>query len=269
MLLLRYVVVMSVLGIATKTALAQERVFQPVTPAMAEEVLPSPMSAIIDPPPPVRFVIEDRKGTSTTDHHGLNHISGGFIEVTLPSPEIMVITVTGLASAAGNAYQSSHSNIDVNVVQQFRIEAMQPNVIGAKMVMNTQLIGVLRCQREGAGMASVGPCNSLVSRNDINLLEAIIPQRTHTGEGNEFINDRSSPQSITVNFGSYTLSEHFRVEAGHPKRWFHKNVATAAFGPDSPRPPEWLSLLDAHRDLPKQRDTGYRVSLRLIPITKK
>ncbi len=232
----------------------------------AEEDLSSSKTA-----PPVRIELRGRNGDVTSDGSGVKYLSGGTIEVTQPRGDQLVIMMSGYAAAGGIPAQDSLAALTFQLQQDFRIVTSRIDIKDVKLSMEGSLIGQLQCNRPGSGTAAiVSPACAHIRAGTAELLNLSFDPRVHSTPNIKFINDNHDPVSIIVRTGDFTLTENFAIEAKHPKKHFKKNVAIAAFGPEG-RAPDWLGLLDPYRDVPKQKDLGFRISLKVekAPITKK
>ncbi len=218
--------------------------------------------AAAGPPPRVRIVLRHRDADSVTDQEGLHYIAGGIITVEQPRPDMVVIRMAGLTAAGGVPCGDSLAALRFELVQQLELLA-SPDVANIELSLEGQLIGLLRCQREGAGVAAVLPAHAELDGGAVSI---DLEEKSLAAPGTLFINQKAGPRPMIVAPGTaHTLTAHFAIQSSHPRRCFHKNVATTAFGPPGPRPPGWLDLLDPYRALPRIRDMGFEVVIRAQP----
>lgn len=210
-----------------------------------------------------RIVLGQRTGEAVTSRKGLAHTTPGVVDVAQPRPDTVVITMTGLAAAGGLPCEESASSVIFDVCQHFRIATDRP----ARVLAEAQLVGLLRGSRDGAGVACTDPAEAVITVGDAPPLLAIgFPPRSHSGGESRFISDKLEPTEVILPAGEYSLMQRFAVRCSHPKKPFHKNVMTAAFGSDSTRVPEWLVLLDPSREVPKGKPLGFVVTLRVEAV---
>jgi hypothetical protein len=214
--------------------------------------------------PPVRIVLGPRAASADGKRNGLGYVSGPVIEVTQPRPDTVIVNMLGVVAVGGFPMGDSLAEAIFDLNQQMRIEA-KPGVEQVQLVMEAQLAGMMRSNRDGAGVVTVGPADAAVLGGGAPVLQVGFPSRTHTGTATQFISDRAGPTEAIVAPGEYCLTQKFSITGTHPKRCFHKNVATAMFAPEYGRPAEWLVLLDPTREAPKVKDLGFRVLLHVAP----
>jgi hypothetical protein len=214
--------------------------------------------------PPVRIVLGPRAGTADGKRNGLAYINGPIIEVAQPRPDTVIINMMGVVAVGGFPMGDSLAEALFDLNQQLRIEA-KPGINQVQLVMEAQLAGLMRSNRPGAGAITVGPADAAVLSGGAPILQVGFPSRSHTGTDSQFISDRAGPTEVIAAPGDYCLTQKFSITGTHPKRCFHKNVATAMFAPEYGRPAEWLVLLDPTHQAPKVKDMGFRVLLHVEP----
>jgi hypothetical protein len=225
---------------------------------------PAPAPAARVAAPPVRIVLGPRAATADGRRSGLGYVSGPVVEVTQPRPDTVIVNMLGVVAVGGFPMGDSLAEALFDLNQQLRIEA-KPGVEQVQLIMEAQLAGLMRSNRPGAGAVTVGPADAAVVGGGAPVLQVGFPSRTHTGTTTQFISDRAGPTEAIVAPGEYCLTQKFSLTGTHPKRCFHKNVATAMFAPEYGRPAEWLVLLDPTREAPKVKDLGFRVLLHVAP----
>src|SRR5690349_16124693 len=93
--------------------------------------------------PAVSITLKDRHGHVTPDRAGCTHTGGGNIDVQQPSPDTVVITMTGVAVATGGPHGSSAA-LNFDLEQCFEIVFEKPEVKAAKLTMDARVVGLLR-----------------------------------------------------------------------------------------------------------------------------
>jgi hypothetical protein len=215
-------------------------------------------------PAPVRLKLGQRTAVAEGHTKGLGHNSAPLIEVVQPQPNVVVVTVTGLSVVGGLPCEASAADIAFDLLQAMDIITAVPGQ-RVKLTMEAQLAGLFRGNREGAGAASTSPAEATVAAGGAPLLNAGFPGQSHSGKDLMLVSLRSPACEAVVLPGEIVLCQKFAINCAHPKKCFHKNVMMAAFGPETGRAPEWVALLDPTREIPKQRDFGFRVLLRADP----
>lgn len=226
----------------------------------AQEGSPKVDSAAV---PALRLTLGHRSASAEGKRTGLAHTSAPLIDVTQPRPDTLAVAMTGLAAAGGLPCEDSAAEVAFDLDQVVQVVA--PPGAKVRLVLDAQLAGMFRGSRDGPGAATFSvPAEATVTAAGPGaVLHAAIPGRAYAGKDVLLVSDRApAVAALVVGPGEVTLSQRFAVRCTHPKKCFHKNVVTAAFGPEAGKAPEWLSLLDPTRDIPKQRDFGFRVVLR-------
>jgi hypothetical protein len=162
--------------------------------------------------------------------------------------------------------EDSVDSIEFDLSQEIAVVPAGPTPRAVKLILEGQLAGLFRGSREGAGAAAISPAVADLVAGTVPVAHLEFPGRSHAGKELVLVNDRFPAAGGIVAPGDLCLTQKFGIRCDHPKRCFHKNVMTAAFGSETGRAPEWLSLLDPTRDIPKQRDFGFRVTLRAEPM---
>lgn len=214
----------------------------------------------------LRLALGQRTATAETRRNGLGHTSTPQIDVTEPRADILEVAMTGTTAAAGLPCGESFAEVAFDLTQNFKVVSDRPDPRGYRLVMEGRLIGLFRGNREGAGVATITvPAEATVSAGGAPIVHLGFQGRSHSGKETVVISEHSPVFEAVVGPGEYCLTQRFAIRCSHPKKCFHKNVVMAVFG-DAGRAPEWLSILDPTRDLPKGRELGFRVELRVEPL---
>lgn len=213
----------------------------------------------------LRLVAGQRTATADGRHNGLGYTSAPVIDVTQPQPDVLIVTMTGVATAAGLPCNESYAEVGFDLSQNFAVVADRPPPRPVRLIVEGQLVGLFRGNREGAGVAEISvPAEATVTAGPAPVATVGFPGRTHTGKDVVLISDRTPPVEVVILPGEFNLAQKFAIRCSHPKKCFHKNVVMAVFG-NLGRAPEWLGLLDPARDLPRGQDLGFRVAIRVEP----
>jgi hypothetical protein len=206
-----------------------------------------------------KIIPAQRTGTANGHQtgHGYTHIPA--LDVNVSKSDSIAVVMTGAAAAGGNPLECSRAEIVSEVTQVLRVAGHG----SLKLTMDAHLVGQLWCSRDGDGFAALSSAEASLMADGGSILGVNFNGRTHTGKDVVFINDRLEPATAIVGPGEYVLMQRLVIEASHPKRCFHKNVAMSYFGPEGANPPEWLKIMAAHRDAPKQKDLGFRVIMKV------
>jgi hypothetical protein len=230
-------------------------------PAWAAEVPPTP------PAPSVTIDLGSRQATATPTRQAFSHTGGGNIIVEQPSPDVLVVTVTGVAVAGGHPCKDSVAAWAFDLLQEFEVKFADPKVKRAKLSIEARVIGLLRSHQCGGGSAGIAcPASAAVTpyAGGPALSEVSLPGRAVSGGENLSVNDQQGPVVVEVAAGRYSLSEKFGIQAAHPKKLLPCKAASAEFAPDPALDPLWISAWEPFHGAQK-KDFGFRVTIRAAP----
>jgi hypothetical protein len=218
----------------------------------------------------LRLVAGQRAATAEGHRGALGYTSTPLIDVTQPRADMLLVTMTGATAAGGVPCEDSFAELVFDLSQVFTVVddrlASRPAPRPVKLVLEAQLIGLFRANRDGAGTAAITvPAEACISAGGTPVSNVGFPGRTHSGKDALLISDRTPAVEALVLPGEFVLGQKMTIRTSHPKKCFHKNVVMAVFG-EVGRHPEWLNLLDPVRDLPRGRDLGFRVTVRVEPV---
>src|SRR5438034_8304636 len=83
---------------------------------LARAQLPAPPA-----PPPVSMTLKARHGHVTPIRSGFTHTGGGNIDVAQPSPDTLIVTMTGVAVAGGHPCKASVATLTFELTQCFEV----------------------------------------------------------------------------------------------------------------------------------------------------
>jgi hypothetical protein len=223
--------------------------------------------------PPVSIILGPRHGHVTPHRSGHTHTGGGYIDVQQPSPDTVVITMSGVAVAYG-ACCSAMASLDFDLEQAFEVSFDKEGLKKAKISLEGRVIGLLRspCPCKGAcgtaeessGCASVAPCGV---EGVAGLLSLCVPDHAVTCE-DLAINDHDGPVEAPVVAGKYSLHQTFRIAASHPRSLLPAKADSAEFAPDPALDPLWISYREPFHGISK-KDFGFQITLRVAEDTSK
>jgi len=199
-------------------------------------------------------------GAGAREGNAYSHIPS--LDVGNSKPETLSVSMFGVAAAGGNIHGQSMAEMTVEVSQNFRISGAER----VKMSLDSHLVGQLWCNRKGEGVASLATATVTVTDGKSQILGVDYNGRSQTGTDILTIDDKLEPTSRVVEPGEYFLIKRLSISCSHPKACFHRNVAMAFFGTEGPKPPDWLALYGANRDAPKQKNLGFKSTLKVANI---
>ena len=213
-------------------------------------------------PPPVSITLGARHGHVAPVRTGFTHTGGGNIDVAQPSPDTVVVTMTGVAVAGGHPCKGSSAVLNYDLCQNFEVSFDSPKVKKAKLVVEGRVIGLLRSQRKGTGSASEGPGCVTISAEAASLVTLCVPEHSVAARENLSINDHDGPTEVLILPGKYTLHQTFTVSAVHASSLCLTKAASAEFAPDPALDPLWISYFEPFHGAIK-KDFGFQVIIKV------
>lgn len=222
------------------------------------------------PGPTVTIDLGSRQAQGVPTRQGFSHTGGGNIDVQQPSPDTLVVTMTGVAVAGGHPCKDSLAALAFDLCQDFEITAAKPDIKRAKLTIEARAIGLLRSHEKGGGAASITcPAHAFIVPAGVvgeapALVEVAMPGRAVAAGESLSVNDKCGPIPAVVSPGKYALREVFGVEATHPNRLLPCKAASAEFAPDPALDPLWISAFEPFHGAAK-KDFGFQVIVRVSP----
>jgi hypothetical protein len=236
----------------------------PTVTAVPGKPLEIKVSAAQPPPSPVSITLGNRHGHATPQRQGLCHTGGGNTDVAQPSPDTLVITMTGVAVAVGGPCRAGVASMDFDLTQEFEVVFEKPDVKAAKLTVEARAIGLLRSHCHGGGVAEfthgqvqvTSPAGAIIAL-------AMMDHAVAAGE-NLSINDHQGPVSVTIGAGKYALCQTVHFLASHPRCILPCKAASAEFAPDPALDPLWISYWEPFHGAIK-KDFGFQVTIKVAP----
>lgn len=241
-------------------AIAQEKTPVPAGTPVNITVQPAPSSA-----PPISFILGPRHGHVTPERHGCTHTGGGNIDVAQPTPDVLVITMSGAAVAYG-ALREALAAQAFDLEQCFEVSFDNPKVKRAKLTIEGRVIGLLRshCHNDSAGYDDA--C-AAVGVGPTCMVKVCVPPHSVGGKQSLSVNDHDGPFTVPVAAGKYTLKQTFRVGAMAHPTVFPTKGPSAEFAPDPAIDPLWLSYKEPFHGAIK-KDFGFQVTIKVAEETE-
>lgn len=240
-------------------------------PGLVALIAVLPVAAVDEPKnsaaePPVSLVLGSGQGTATPFRQGPSHLGGGNIHVTQPAPDTISVTMTGVVVAKGHPFKDSEAGFVFDLSQGFDVAVHSPKVKGAKLVMWTRAVGLLRCEgkwcRHGASAGTSAPAEAAVLCGPVSMMALSLPPRS-VGCGEHLsVHDRAGPVWVPVLPGGYVLHQSFGIAASRGRSWCAK-AASAEFAPDPALDSDWISKREPFHGAAK-KDFGFQVILKVI-----
>jgi hypothetical protein len=214
------------------------------------------------PSPSVTIGLGNRQATATPIRQGFTHTGGGNMDVAQPLPDVLVVTMTGVAVAGAHPCKDSVATLSFDLLQDFDIIFEKPEIKKAKLTVEARLIGLLRSHSKGGGSAEVCAPHILITSGKTDIAAFEFPGRAVAGGENLSINDHQGPEAFPVIAGKYTLHQLFGITATHSKNLLPCKAASAEFAPDPALDPLWISYWEPFHGANK-KDFGFQVILRV------
>lgn len=220
--------------------------------------------------PPISITLLERHGHVTPVRQGFTHTGGGNIDVAQPTPDTVIITMSGVAVAGGHPCKDSVASVDFDVCQAFDLAFADPKIRRARLTLEGRVIGLLRSHaacctaRKGCGTAEIAAAHAAVGADSCQLVTlSLVPHAVACGE-NLSVNDHEGPAEVFILAGKYTLHETFALTAAHPHSLLPCKAASAEFAPDPALDPLWISYWEPFHGAIK-KDFGFQLILRAAP----
>jgi hypothetical protein len=221
-----------------------------------------PIWAADAPSPSVTISLGNRQATATPIRQGFTHTGGGNIDVAQPSPDVLLVTMTGVAVSGAHPCKDSVATLNFDLVQDFEITFEKPDVKKAKLTVEARLMGLLRTHSKGGGSAEVCAPHILITSCKTDIVAFEFPGRAVASGENLSINDHQGPQAFPVIAGKYTLHQLFGITAAHAKNLLPCKAASAEFAPDPALDPLWISYWEPFHGANK-KDFGFQITLKV------
>jgi hypothetical protein len=215
------------------------------------------------PGPAVTISLKDRHGHATPARRGFSHIGGGNIDVAQPSPDTIVITLTGVAVAGAHPCKDSSASMTFDLDQCLEVSIDNPKIKRGKLTIEGRVIGLLRSHK-GGGKAEQGPAHAGISAGSVETVGLDLPSHCVTGGENLSINDRAGPVSVPVLAGEYHLHSCVALSASHPSTLRMCKAASSEFAPDPALDPLWISYWEPFHGAAK-KDFGFQITIKVAP----
>jgi hypothetical protein len=229
--------------------------------AEAQTPVPAPKPA----GPQVTIVVGPRHGHVTPVRHGCcTHTGGGNVDIVQPTPDTVIVTMTGVCVATGHPCKNAVASMEFDLEQCFEVIFESPEVKKAKLTIEGRVIGLLRSYCKGGGSAQEGPAHAAVTCCDTEIVSLSLPEHSVCGGENLSINDHEGPITVPVGPGKHMLLEKISISANHPHSVKLCKAASAEFAPDPALDPLWISYWEPFHGANK-KDFGFQITIKVAP----
>ena len=242
---------LSLLGLAAPLALvgAQEKTAVPPGAAVNITVVPG-----ATPPPPVSITLYERHGHVTPSKGKCAHTGGGLIDVSSPSADTVLVTMSGAVVA--------NSEMKFDLDQSFEVSFDDPKVKKAKLLVEGRVIGLLRGEKKGC--AEYDTACATVACAPVEIVTVCVPTHKVCGCDNLSVNDHDGPKSVPIAAAKYTFHQTFRI-AAETESLLGKRPS-AEFAPDPALDPLWISYHEPFHGV-KKDSFGCQVMMKVVADT--
>jgi len=218
--------------------------------------------------PPVILRPTQRNAEAASIREGTALTGGGGVIVAQPSPDRLLLTVTGAAAAKANPFKPSHALLDANVEQGFEV-IFPAGVKPARLILEARVNGLLRsddgkCCGHEAGTAELIEATAGVQCGEQSLGGVTLPPKSVAGRDALAVNLAAGPVCVPVGPGCHTLVVHFKVSAGQGKGACPR-IASAEFAPPPALPANWIHSPDPFGGLDRT-GLGFQIAVRVEPL---
>lgn len=238
------------LALSLSRASAQEKATVPAGGAVNITVTAGAAAA-----PPVSITLHERHGHVTPAKGKCTHTGGGLIDVTSPTADTVIITMSGLVIA--------NSEMAFDLDQCFEVSFDDPKVKKAKITLEGRVIGLLRGEKKGC--ADMTQASAHIACGTVDLLTVSIEPHSACNCQSLSINDHDGPYSMPVVPGKYHLCQTFHI-AAHSDCCLCKRPS-AEFAPDPALDPLWISYWEPFHGVAK-KDFGFQITIKVASDTE-
>jgi hypothetical protein len=236
-----------------------------VVPARAAEDAPVPRP--ISKGPDVMLVLGPGEGTATPVKKCCSRAGAGNILITQPAPDTIVVTMTGAVVAAGHPCKNSVATYEFNLEQCFEVVVNSPQVKSARLVLDGQVMGVLRTSNhccKPTGTAESEAAHAAIVCGPEQLVAISLPPRSASCGEDLSVYNRDGPVCVPVVPGKLALHQAFGIKAVQPCSPALCKGVSAEFAPSPAVEADWLSHFEPFHGANK-KDFGFRVTIKVIP----
>jgi hypothetical protein len=231
-------------------------------PAQAQEKAAVPAGGTVNvtiaaagaTPPPVSLTLLGRHGHVTPEKGHCTHTGGGLIDIASPSPDAVLITMTGAVVA--------NASMQFDLEQCFEVNFDDPKVKKAKLTVEGRVIGLLRGEKKGC--AEYRDACAHVAAGEAEILAVCVPPHQVCDHDNLSVNDHDGPASVPALPGKYTLHQTFTIRANSSCVLCKR--PSAEFAPDPALDPLWISYHEPFHGVNKG-SFGFQVLVKVAADT--
>jgi hypothetical protein len=205
--------------------------------------------------PTVSIILHERHGHVTPCKGKCTHTGGGLIDVAQPSPDVVIITMSGVVI--------SNASMTFDLDQCFEISFDDPKVKKAKLTIEGRVVGLLRGEIHGC--ADFSDACAHVTCGPTGLVSVCVPPHSVCGRCQSLaVNDHDGPKTAPAVPCKYTLNQTFAISA--KSKCFLCKRPSAEFAPDPALDPIWINYFEPFHGV-KKDSFGFQVALKVAQET--
>jgi hypothetical protein len=234
----------------------------------AAQVLPPPLPAsgsaqapLLPPPSPPTYTInlKARHACVTPHTKKLARVDGGFIDVASPSPQSLIVTMTGTAAANSYLGCSGAATAEFELAQELEITCSDPKVQTVALTLDSALVGFVRSKGHAGAAVRVAEVSVTPEGWDGTPLSLWYPPFGVTGKDGRLCNQHLPPvQDVPMPVGRYVISARFALDT--QAKGVCDDHAVADFSPDTSLPSDWVRTKDPFQGVSK-KPFGFTIML--------
>lgn len=255
------------IGWLATLAICAEARAQALAPASAQLPLPPPASngspQTPVSPPTYTINLKARHACVTPHTKKLARVDGGFIDVTAPSPQGLIVTMTGTTAASSYLGCTGVASADFELAQELEITCSDPDVHTVSLTLDSALIGFVRSKGHAGAAVRVAEVSVTPEGWDGTPLTLWYPPFGVTGKDGRLCNQHLPPvQDMPMPIGHYVISARFALDT--QAKGVCDDHAVADFSPDTALPTDWVRSRDPFQGVSK-KSFGFMFALSAAP----
>ena len=215
-------------------------------------------------PGPIYAISLQSRHACVTPHTKLRaRVDGGIIDVVTPSPQGLVVTMTGTAAADRCVGCTGAATAEFVFAQEFEITCSDPSVHTVALTLDSALVGFVRSHGHAGAAVRVAEVSVTPEGWDNTPLSLWYPPFGVAGKDGRLCNQHVPPvQDIPMPIGRYVISARFTLDA--QAKGVCDDHAVADFSPTTSLPPDWVRTKDPFQGVSKS-SFGFTFTLSAAP----
>jgi hypothetical protein len=195
----------------------------------------------------------------------LARVDGGFIDVAAPTPQSVIVSMTGTTAASSYLGCAGAATADFEMAQELEITCSDPNVQTVSLTLDSALVGFVRSKGHAGAAVRVAEVSVTPQGWDGTPLTLWYPPFGVTGKDGRLCNQHLPPvQDMPMPVGRYVISARFALDT--QARGVCDDHAAADFSPDTTLPADWVRTKDPFQGVSK-KSFGFIFMLTAAPLS--